>query len=159
MGVKLGCAAAAALIVLAIVGVALFFANQPAAPPPAPKGTGTRAPNLGSAAFGFTELEGIWQQTNGDKNWQFEFRRYTLMERTGPLRVERRRSTFNLRPSALPKQIDWGDGAVLGIYRLDGPDDLTICFKAGTAPADRPQMFDAPAGDDVRLYTFKRVGR
>jgi uncharacterized protein (TIGR03067 family) len=158
MGVKLGCAAAAALIVLAIVGAVLFFANQPAAAPPARKGAGTRAPDLGSAAFGVTELEGIWHQTNGDKDWQFEFRRYTLMERTGSLRVEKRRSTFNLRPSALPKQIDWGDGAVFGIYRLDGPDDLTICFKEGTAPADRPQTF-AAAGDDVRLYTFKHVGR
>ena len=158
MGVKLGCAAVAALVVLAIVGAVFFFADQPPATSSIPKGAGTRAPNLGSAAFGVTELEGIWQQTNGDKDWQFEFRRYTLMERTGTLRVEKRRSTFNLRPSASPKQIDWGDGAVFGIYRLDGPDEVTIAFKASSAPADRPQTFDA-VGDEVRLYTFKRVGR
>lgn len=157
MGVKLGCAAAVGLVVLAIVGAVLFYANKPPATPPAPK-AGTRARDLGSAAYGVTDLEGIWQQVNGDKDWQFEFRRYTLMERTGSLRVEKRRSPFSLRTAATPKQIDWGDGTVFGIYRLDGPEELTLCFKSGASPADRPQAFAAEGGD-VRLYTFKRVGR
>jgi uncharacterized protein (TIGR03067 family) len=102
-----------------------------------------------------TELEGVWDQVNGHKVWRWEFRGFTLIERTGPTRIETGRSAFMLKMNANPAQIDWGEG-LSGIFKLEG-DTLAVCHSPSGRLGFRPSTF---ADDDKQLlYIFKRTAK
>jgi hypothetical protein len=63
--------------------------------------------------------------------------------------------TYSLDPAKSPKEINLttkGNKA-LGIYKLDGDDDLTICVGLG---GSRPGEFVTRPGGDTELFTLKR---
>ena len=63
--------------------------------------------------------------------------------------------TYSLDPAKSPKEINLttkGNKA-LGIYKLDGDDDLTICVSLG---GSRPSEFATRPGGDTELFTLKR---
>jgi uncharacterized protein (TIGR03067 family) len=63
--------------------------------------------------------------------------------------------TFSLEPDKTPKEITLTTKGIkaLGIYKLDGDDDLTISMSLG---GSRPSEFATRLGGDTETFTLKR---
>jgi uncharacterized protein (TIGR03067 family) len=103
------------------------------------------------------ESGGKGQSDKGFKGNSFTFSKgkavdtAVLLERAYP-KVE---FTYSLDPAKSPKEINLttkGNKA-LGIYELDGEDDLTICVSLG---GPRPVEFATRPGGDTELFRLKR---
>ena len=140
-----------------IAATIFFLACTATAQQPGPKKKSD--PELIQGTWWIVGLEsgGKAQSDKGFKGNSFTFSKgktantAVLLERAYP-KVE---FTYSLDPAKSPKEINLttkGNKA-LGIYRLDGEDDLTICVSLG---GSRPGEFATRPGGDTELFTLKR---
>jgi uncharacterized protein (TIGR03067 family) len=142
---------------LVIAATIFLLACTATAQQPGPKKNSD--PELIQGTWWIVGLEsgGKAQSDKGFKGNSFTFSKgkavntAVLLERAYP-KVE---FTYSLDPGKSPKEINLttkGNKA-LGIYKLDGDDDLTICVSLG---GSRPGEFATRPGGDTETFTLRR---